>query len=108
MNKPIKLQTKLWAYHGKATWHFLSIPPEESAQIKFENIFNLRGWGSLKVTAKIGKTKWKTSIFPDSKTSSYLLPIKALVRKSEKLIAGDIVDLELLVGEENSDTDLGL
>lgn len=43
------------------------------------------GWGSLPVMATIGKTSWKTSIFPDKKSESYLLPLKAEVRKKEKI-----------------------
>jgi hypothetical protein len=43
------------------------------------------------VTITLGKTTWKTSIFPDKKLHAYLLPIKADVRKKESVKAGDIV-----------------
>jgi hypothetical protein len=97
MSDSIKFKAKLWVYSGKAAWYFVDLPQEESMQIKFNNIFRLRGFGSLPVIVRIGKTEWKTSIFPNSKTSSYLLPIKAIVRKSENLKEGDMVSLELRV-----------
>jgi hypothetical protein len=43
------------------------------------------------VSAAIGNTTWKTSIFPDSKAGAYLLPVKAEVRKKEKIEAGSSV-----------------
>ena len=54
-----------------------------------------RGWGSLPVTVTIGKTSWKTSIFPDAKAGAYLLPLKADVRKKEKILASDTVSFSL-------------
>jgi len=45
-----------------------------------------RGFGSIKVSARIGKTQWESSIFPDKSSGSYLLPIKKSVRESENLI----------------------
>ena len=54
-----------------------------------------RGWGSLPVKVAIGETSWNTSIFPDKKLGSYLLPIKSDVRKKELISAGNIVQLSL-------------
>lgn len=96
MKKNYKLKTKLWIYPGEnAAWHFLTIPKEESAVIK--NLFgkNARGWGSLPVMVKIGKTVWDTSIFPDRKAGTYMLPVKAAVRKNEGLFDGDMISYSL-------------
>ncbi len=43
--------------------------------------------------AKIGKTNWRTSIFPDSKSGTYLLPVKATVRRVEGIDDGDTVSV---------------
>ena len=43
------------------------------------------GWGRLKAGAEIGNTKWDTAIWFDTKRKTYLLPIKAEIRKKEKL-----------------------
>lgn len=51
----------------------------------------MNAFGSLRVTAKIGKTAWKTSVFADTKAGAFVLPLKADVRGKEKLAAGDEV-----------------
>ena len=47
------------------------------------------GWGRLKATAKIGNSQWETAIWFDTKRKTYLLPLKADIRKKEN-IATDI------------------
>jgi hypothetical protein len=58
-----------------------------------------RGWGSLRVTATIGKTSWKTSIFPDRESDSYLLPLRSDVRKKEGIQEGNLVSLSVEIKE---------
>ena len=77
-----------------AAWHFITVPKKESEEIKLQN-GPRRGWGSVRVQTTIGKTSWKTSIFPDKKAGAYLLPVKADVRKREKLTAGQKVGVLL-------------
>lgn len=50
-----------------------------------------RGFGSLPVGVKIGRTEWRTSIFPDRKSGSYVFAIKADVRKKERIAVGDTI-----------------
>jgi hypothetical protein len=89
-------KSKVWKYPGMAGWHFASVTKQVSAQIKKSRIGVPRiGWGSIPVTATIGKTKWKSSIFPDKKSGTFLLPLKAEVRKKEKITAGDTFTLTL-------------
>lgn len=98
MKKIFKLKTKLWLYPGEnAAWHFLTIPKTESAMIKKNFGTNARGWGSLPVEVKIGKTVWVTSIFPDRKAGTYLLPVKASVRKPEGLFADDMISYQIKI-----------
>ena len=42
-------------------------------------------------------TEWQTSIFPDSKAGAYLLPIKSDVRKKQKIMADDDVQVSLKI-----------
>jgi hypothetical protein len=49
------------------------------------------GFGSVRVAVTVGTTSWRTSIFPDSKTRTYLLPVKKEVRDAEKLETVDNV-----------------
>jgi len=51
----------------------------------------------VRVDVTVGATSWRTSIFPDSKTGTYLLPVKKAVRLAEHLEAGGEVRAQLQV-----------
>jgi hypothetical protein len=86
---------KIWIYPGMAAWHFISLPKKDAAKIRVDFATKKRGWGSLPVRVKIGKSTWKTSIFPDTKAETYLLPLKAAIRKKENLGERDVVSVVL-------------
>lgn len=54
-----------------------------------------RGFGSLKVKARIGATEFATSVFPSKSDGGWLLPVKAAVRKAEGIGEGDDVEVSL-------------
>lgn len=97
MNKTLAFTAKIWLYPGEsANWHFVTLDKPSATIIKKSQEGEKRkGWGSVKVTATIGATSWKTSVFPDKQSGSYLLPIKASVRKKEKVRQGYAVDIVL-------------
>lgn len=80
------LTSKLFVYPGVSSWRFLALPKKEGQEIKKKFAARARGWGSLPVSVTIGKTTWETSIFPDKKSGSYLLPLKAKIRKAESIL----------------------
>lgn len=49
------------------------------------------GWGSVRVRAVLGGSAWDTSIFPDAKSGTYLLPLKASIRAKEGVGHDDAV-----------------
>ena len=85
----------LWKYDGPAGWCFVTIPKTTAKRIRAQHLSSEEGWGRLKTTARVGDTQWKTSIWFDTKASSYLLPIKTEIRKKEKLAIGSFVSVEL-------------
>lgn len=87
--------TPLWEHQGAGGWHFVSVPPEISADITDLSAGIRRGFGSVRVAVTVGETSWRTSIFPDSGTGTYLLPMKAAVRAAEHLEPGDDVSARL-------------
>ena len=93
--KKYKITAKVWLYSGMAAWHFVTLPQKESKEIK--ELFGAmkRGWGSLPVEITIGKTTWRSSIFPDKKRGAYLLPIKLQVRKKEGISEGETIAMLL-------------
>lgn len=85
----------LWRYPGEGGWHFVSLPAEISADITDIAAGARRGFGSVRVAVRVGATSWLTSIFPDNKTGTYLLPVNKAVRMAEQLDDGDEVRAEL-------------
>lgn len=90
MTKSYAFRAQVWKYsfEGAAAWHFITLPKAVSDEIRFLAADRKSAWGSLRVLARIGGTSWKTSLFPDSKSGCYLLPVKAEVRKAEALKHG--------------------
>lgn len=88
---------ELWKYGGESSWWFISIPVEDSEDIERFCSHRKRNFGSIRVTATIGKTSWQTSVFRDTKSNSYLLPVKANVRVKEQLVNGKFYDLSISV-----------
>jgi hypothetical protein len=85
----------LWQVPEQAGWHFLTLPADLATDIREEMAPYRRGFGSLKVTATVAGTSWSTSIFPDSNSGSYLLPVKQSIRAAAGIEAGDSVEVEL-------------
>lgn len=85
----------LWKSTGQGAWFFVTLPKDASAQIRFFTSSNKTAWGSVRVAVQIGKSQWNTSLFPDKKSGCYFLPIKAMVRKKEKVDTGDRVKVRL-------------
>ncbi len=90
--KKYTIKSEVWLYPGMSGWHFIGIPKKESVEIK--NRYKVKaGFGSIPVMVTINKTKWKTSIFPDKRTETYLLPLKAEVRRKEGIFSGNKISL---------------
>ncbi len=85
----------LWDARQGDSWIFVSLPQEASAEIREIAGALPRGFGSVRVTATLGATVWKTSIFPDAKAGVYVLPLKKAVRKAEGVEAGDTATLKV-------------
>lgn len=102
-----KIRADVWLYPGMSGWHFVSVPKGTAAEIKKEFGARARGWGSLPVTVtltaphrrsgQVAAATWKTSIFPDKKTGTYLLPLKAAVRKKAGIKNGDTITFSLSI-----------
>jgi hypothetical protein len=86
---------EIWFWKGPAPWFFVTVPAEQSRDLKAISEFVTYGWGVIPVHVRNGKTEWQTSLFP--KDGLYLVPIKASVRKAENLEEGDKVTIQLEV-----------
>jgi len=93
-----EFEAQVWKWPGMAAWHFVTVDAGVAARIREDRAGAPRvGWGSIPVSATVGNTMWKTSIFPDKKSGSYLLPMKAEVRKKENISAGDTISVSLTI-----------
>ena len=89
--------TKPWQYAGPGGWHFVSLPKALSKEIRKALKSEEEGWGRLKATVRIGNSEWKTAIWFDTKMNTYLLPLKAEIRKKEMVEMGKDVKTMLWI-----------
>lgn len=101
--------TTLECWRGdRGTYHLVTIRGADADAITHhERLHRLefgarRGFGSVKVTARIGDTRWKTSVFPATSTSpsggdtcDWWLLVGKKVLRAEDLAEGDPVTVEL-------------
>lgn len=93
-----RFEGEIWRSQGAgASWHFITVPVEVSQQIRFM-AGKTNGFGSIRVRAGIGESRWNTSLFSDKASGCYFLPVKAGVRKAQAISGGDTVNVELNIG----------
>ncbi|HEY4527152.1 MAG TPA: DUF1905 domain-containing protein [Candidatus Paceibacterota bacterium] len=96
MAKVYKLKAKVWLYPGEsAAWHFVNIDKKVAAEIKEKYGKKAKGFGSQPVVVTLGTTSWKTSIFPDKRSGTYLLPLKVDIRHKEGIDEGDTIEFSI-------------
>lgn len=91
MEGEFKFKAQVWVYEGDS-WHFVTIKKKVAEEIKRFDSGPRRGFGSIPVDVTVGKTKWKTSIFP-IKDGSFMLPLKKEVRARENIKERDKIKL---------------
>lgn len=88
---------EVWEHDGPTAWYFVSLPEDVADDIEAAFGHRAKGFGSLRVDVTIGATRWQTSIFPDAKRGTYVLPVKKSVRIAEQLEAGSKANVGLEV-----------
>ena len=91
----LEFSGKIWFWKGPAPWFFVTVPAKLSRDINAISRIVTYGWGMIPVHVRIGKTEWETALWP--KDGRYIVPIKASVRKAEKLEVDDKVTVQLEV-----------
>jgi hypothetical protein len=86
---------ELWRYPGAAAWYFVTLPHDIADDIDEITAHDRRGFGSVRVEVTVGTTRWKTSLLPDTKSQSFVLPVKKAVRQAERLDDGSPVAVRL-------------
>jgi hypothetical protein len=92
----IDFEAELWEHDGQGAWHFVTVPAEPSEDIRLSGAVPA-GFGSYRVEVVVGSTTWQTSVFPDSSSGGFVLPVKKAVRTAEAIDVGDPVRVRLRV-----------
>ena len=88
--------SELYEWSARDNWFFVDLPFQVSDAITAMPLVP-GGFGSVKVEATVGHVTWRTSVFPDDKRGTFVLPIKKEVRLRNSLVAGSKVDVSLEV-----------
>ncbi len=79
----IEFNGKVWTWRGPSPFFFVTVPEEQSRDLKAISNIVTYGWGMIPVRVRIGKTEWETSLWP--KDGRYIVPLKDRVRKAENI-----------------------
>ena len=97
MTDIVTFTASLWQMGG--SWVFVTVPLDLSEAIRAIPRPPSPGFGSVKVSATIGGSRWSTSIFPESASRCYVLPVKRPIRTAENVGLGDAVVVQLELAE---------
>ena len=91
----VEFDAELWIWDARKadSWVFVSLPADASEEIRELTDGPPRGFGAVRVRVTVGDSRWSPSIFPDSASGCYVLPIKRQVRKAQDLEAGDVASV---------------
>jgi hypothetical protein len=96
MAERFEFSGELWRWEARRElWTFVTLPEGASDRIVAVVGDRTNGWGSVRVDATVGATRFRTSIFPDTDRGAYVLPVKRVVRESEGLELGALVAVEI-------------
>ncbi len=88
---------KIWKHNAPNSWYFVSLPKAISKEIRANLQWQEEGWGRMKITASIKNVQWQTAIWFDTKLDTYLLPLKAEIRKKLRLKLEQEIEVDLYV-----------
>lgn len=94
----VEFTGELWRWAARRElWTFVTLPDDFSDRIVAVVGEMTNGWGSVRVDARVGDTRFRTSVFPDTDRGAYILPIKRAVRDAEGLELGAPVTAEVVL-----------
>ena len=83
----------------EGAWHFATVPEDVSDEVDEVVGDATGGFGSVRVEVTLGRSVWRTSLFPSAQVGAYVLPVKKAVRTSEGLDDGAAADLTIRLVE---------
>lgn len=89
---------EVWEWRGPAPFYFVSLPEALANEVADVAETLTYGWGMIPGRFTIGETTWDTAMF--QKGGTYVLPLKAAVRKLEGIEPGESVTVTMLLGSD--------
>lgn len=91
----LEFEGDIISWRGPAPYLFVPVPDDLSEEIRAIARRASYGWGCIPVRATLGKTEFRTSLFP--KDGRYLVPVKVAVQRAESVSEGDRTTVILLI-----------
>src|SRR5208282_5421863 len=92
---PFQFEAEVIYWRGPSPFFYAPLPLDHAAAIRRVAKLVTYGWGVIPVEARVGETLFRTSLFPKDET--YLLPLKAAVRRKANITVGDAIVVEMTV-----------
>ena len=84
----------VWRWR-EGSWRFVTVPEDVSDEVD-EAVGDLTGgFGSVRVEVTVGRTVWRTSLFPSSEAGAFVLPVKKAVRVAEGLADDAVAEVTI-------------
>lgn len=94
----VEFSGEIFQWRGPAPYYFVTVPEEQTLELKAVSSGVSYYRGMIRVNARIGDIEWATSLWP--KDGRYVVPVKDLVRKPMGLADGDTITVRLTVAQD--------
>ena len=84
----------VWQWR-EGSWRFVTVPEAVSDEVDEAVGDGAGGFGSVRVEVTVGRTVWRTSLFPSAQEGAYVLPVKKAVRVAEGLDGDDVAEVTI-------------
>ncbi|MEM6586413.1 MAG: DUF1905 domain-containing protein [Pseudomonadota bacterium] len=102
MSETVTATLPLQRWQGdRGTYHLVTFSGDEAEALTTHALLQklefgrARGFGSIKLTARIGETEWRTSVFPQRNSSEWVLLVSKKVMRAENIGVGDSIEVTL-------------
>ena len=95
MTMEVEFDATVWEWRGPAPYHFVTVPAADAEAVLQLAAAVTYGWGMVPVEVDLGRSRWRTSLFP--KDGGYVLPLRDSVRRKERICLDDLVHVRITV-----------
>ncbi len=93
--RKFEFKSEVWRWPGVGGWYFVNVPDSISNVIRKK-----QGKGMIKIEAHLGKSSWKTALFPYRNPKGlfgYFISIKSVIRKKENIYERDTINIRFKI-----------